>query len=105
MVAAISYLITAISTLALLALWFINAYQVIFREMQDLIQAEEQVRLLRECFDKKRNSPDEASAERMLETSMHIYTRIEKSYNQTLKKPVYRIPGFLMGFRRAERNR
>lgn len=102
MTAVLSYAIACVSTFALLALWFMNAYQVISRKRQDLIHAEEQVRLLCECFNKVRNSSYETSAEKMLETSNQIYAQIEKSYNETLQKPFYRVPGFLMGFRKAE---
>lgn len=101
MTAAISFFLAGVSTFALFALWFFNAYQILSRKKQDVLHAEEQVRLLRECFDKMRNSPEEASAGRMLETSIQIYTQIEKYYNETLLKSTYRIPGFLMGFRRA----
>jgi rubrerythrin len=102
MTAAISYFIAGVSTFTLLALWFINAYQVLSRKKQDVIHAEEQVGLLQECFYKMRNSQEEASAGRMLETSIQIYTQIEKYYNETLLKPICRVPGFLMGFRKVE---
>lgn len=102
MTAAISYFIAGVSTFALLAFWFLNAYQSLSRKKKDVFHAEEQVRLLRECFDKMKNSPEEASAGRMLETSIQIYTQIEKHYNETLRKPICRFPGFLMGFRKAE---
>ncbi len=102
MTAAISYFIAGVSTFALLALWFLNAYQALSRKKQDVLHAEEQVGLLRDCLDKMRNSPEEASARKMLETSIQIYTQIEKCYNETLQKQAWRIPGLLMGFRKAE---
>lgn len=102
MTAAISYFTAGFSTLALLAVWFINAYQILSRKKKDVLYAEEQVRLLRECFDKMRNSQHEASAGKMFETSVQIYTQTEKSYNEALRKPVCRFPGLLMGFRKAE---
>jgi rubrerythrin len=49
-----------------------------------------------------RNSEHEASAGKMLETSVQIYKQIEKSYNETLRRPICRAPGFLMGFRKVE---
>jgi DNA-directed RNA polymerase subunit RPC12/RpoP len=102
MTAAISYFIAGVSTFTLFVLWFLNAYQVLSRKKQDVLHAEEQVRLLRECFYKMRNSPEEASAGRMLETSIQIYIQVEKIYNETLLKPICRVPGFLMGFRKVE---
>lgn len=105
MTITIAYFIAGFSTAALLTVLFFNAYAVLSRKREDVRNAEDNVRLLEECFDGMRNTPDEVSARRMLKTSVQIYTRIENSYNQTLRKPVYRIPGLLMGFRRAERSR
>lgn len=105
MTTGISYGIAVISTVALIALWFLNTYQVISRKRQDMMHAEEQVRLHREGFRQMRGSVDEQSSLRMLETSEKVYMQIEKSYHLTLRKPFYRIPGLLMGFRRAENNR
>ena len=104
MTAAISYIIAAISIFALLVLWFINTYQVLLRQRQDLLHAEEQVRLHREGCRQMRESPDEQTALRMLETSRKIYLQIEKKYMATLRKPHYRIPGYLMGFRSTEKS-
>jgi rubrerythrin len=102
MTEAISYFIAGVSTFALLALWFLNTYTVLSRKKQDVLHAEEQVILLRECFDKMRNSQEQASAGRMLKTSIQIYKQVEKYYNETLRKPICRIPGLFMGFRKAE---
>ena len=66
-----------------------------------MLQAEEQVRFHREVFQQMRGKPDEKAALLMLETSFQIYLLIEKSYNETLKKPIYQVPGFLMGFRKT----
>lgn len=102
MIAVISYFIAGVSTVLLLAMWFINAYKILFHKKQDMLHAEEQVKLFRECFDKVRNSPEEASAGRMLETSIQIHMQIEKCYIETLRKPLWRIPGLLLGFREVE---
>jgi DNA-directed RNA polymerase subunit RPC12/RpoP len=102
--AAIAYFIAGISTFALVALLFFNAYVSLSRKREDVRNAEDQVKLLQDCFNKTQNTPEEASAERMLETSIQIYTQIEKRYNETLQKPFYRVPAFMMGFHRAESN-
>ncbi len=103
MTSAISYLIATVGIGALLALWFITTYQVISRKTQDLIHAADQVRLLRESLHQMRNGPHEASAKKMLDTSTRIYSQIEKSYNETLRNPIYRVPAFFMGYRKAEK--
>ena len=104
MTAAIAYFIAGISTFALMALLFFNAYVSLSRKREDVRNAEDQVKLLRDCFYKMRNTPEEASAARMLETSIQIYTQIEKRYNETLQRQFYRVPAFMMGFHRAESN-
>jgi rubrerythrin len=99
MTASISYFIAGISIFALLTLWFFNAYQVLSRKRKDVRQAENQVRLHREGCLQMRGSSDEQAAMRILEISSRIYMYIEKSYNETFSKSIYRFPGLLMGFR------
>jgi len=103
MTAVIAYIIAALSITALLALWFFNAYQVISRKMQDMMYAEEQVRLHREGCRKMRGSFGEPAAVRMLEISEKIYLQTEESYRKMFRKPIYGIPGFLMGFNTLEK--
>lgn len=103
MTSIIGYFIAGISTIALLILLFFNAYTSLSRKREDVSNAEDNVRLLQDCFKEMRNTPDEESAGRMLKTSIQIYAQIEKRYNETLQRPLYRLPGFLMGFRKAER--
>lgn len=105
MTAFIFYFIGTISIFALFAIWLINAYQVISSKKQDLLQAEDQVRLHREGYYQLSGSADEQAAVRMFETSKSIYLQVEKRYNETLRKPIYRIPAIVMGFRKAENNR
>lgn len=102
MATVISTILGSVSMTALLMVWFLHTYQVLSRKKQDLIYADEQVRLLRESFREAKSGPHEASASKMLETSRGICKQIEGSYNETLQKPIYRIPGFLMGFRSGE---
>jgi DNA-directed RNA polymerase subunit RPC12/RpoP len=98
----ISYLVAAISIAAFLALWFLNAHKILTRKRDDLLHAEEQVRLHQEGCRQRRGSPDEQTAMRMLETSREIYLQIAKSYHDTLKSPLSFLPGLLMGFRKKE---
>ncbi len=105
MTAVISYFVAAISIVTLLILWFLNVHKVLSRKKEDILRAQDHVRLHREGCSQMRGSPNEKTAARMLETSKKIYLQIEKSYRETLKKPLYLLPGLLMGFRMAENNR
>lgn len=102
MTADMSYFITGGSAFTLFALWFFYIHQVLSHKRNDVFHAEEQVILLRECFQKMRNGPAEDSAGKMLEKSIQSYIQAERIYNETLLRPAYRIPASLMGFRRAE---
>lgn len=102
MTADISYFIIGGSAFTLSALWFFYIQQVLSRRKKEVFQAEEQVGLLRECFQKMQNGPEEASARQILEKSIQSYIRAERIYNETLLKPACRIPASLMGFRRVE---
>ncbi|NLM60701.1 MAG: hypothetical protein GX193_01315 [Clostridiales bacterium] len=95
----ITYLVVAGSISSLLILWFARVRKVLTGKKESVLLAAEQVELhLRGC-EKARGSPDEQSAQRMMEIVREIYTQIERSYHETLKKPANRIPGYLMGFR------
>jgi len=102
MATVIFTILGSVSMTALLMMWFVHTYQVLSRKKQDLIYADEQVRLLRASFREAESGPHEASASKMLETSIRISKQIEGTYNETLLKPIYRIPGFLMGFRKMK---
>lgn len=103
MATVISTILGSVSMTALLMVWFVHTYQVLSRKKQDLIYADEQVRLLRTSFREAESGPEEASAGKMLETSIRIYDQIEGAYHQSLQKPMHQIPGFLMGFRKEKR--
>jgi hypothetical protein len=102
MTAAIAYFIAGISIFVLLVFWFFNVYKILSRKRMDVRRAEEQVGLQREGFRQMLGSRDEQAAGQMLAISSQIYTQIEKGYNDTFRKPIYRFPGVLMGFSRAE---
>lgn len=42
---------------------------------------------------------EERTAKHMLEVSVQIYEQVRQSYNQTFCRPIYKFPGFVMGFR------
>lgn len=98
MESVIAYCIAVASTVAFLVIWFLNAYQVMLKKRLDVSHAEEQVHLHRDGLLKVLGSPDERAARHMLDTSMHIYEQIRKSYEETRKRPLCRCVGVIMGF-------
>lgn len=95
----IAYLIAGLSTAALLTLWFVIAYQRLALKKQGVVAAAEQVQMHRNLFRQARGGPDAKAAQRMFDTSRLLYEEAAKCYNKTLKKPIYRFPGLIMGFR------
>ncbi len=95
----ISYLFAIVSSIALVSIWFITTYKVVARKKDDVIQAENHIKLLQDGFHNINDKKDVIAAKKMIETSRQIYLQIEKNYNQTIKRPLYKIPSIIMGFR------
>ncbi len=95
----IAYSIAGASLAAVITLWFVSAHQVLSRKKAEVTDAHDQMRMLRDGFDQVRGSQEERAARRMLDTSRKICEETEKSYHKILRKPIYRFPGYIMGFR------
>lgn len=100
----IAYGFAGLSTFTLMVLWFANAYKVLYRKREAVYKAREELRLHQNGYKEKRDSPEEQTARHMFDTSSQIYEQIRSEYNKTIKKPVYRLPGILMGFRVINKN-
>lgn len=96
---AIAYCIATFSTFALIVLWFINVYKVLYRKRNAVYKALKELQLHQNGYEEKRGRPEELTAKHMLDTSTHIYEQIRASYNKSFQNPAYRIPGILMGFK------
>lgn len=98
MLEVITYFIAGGSITALLIFWFAHAYTVLSGKKESVLLAAEQIELHLDGYEKVRGSPEEQTAKRMIETSIEIYAQIERIYHEALKTPLYRLPGYLMGF-------
>lgn len=96
---AIAYCIAGLSTFALIVLWFLSAHKTLYRKRDAVYKALEELRLHQNGYTQKRGSPEEHTAKHMLDTSIQIYEQIRAAYNKAFKKPVYLVPGVLMGFK------
>lgn len=95
----IAYCMAGLSTLSLIVLWFVNTHKVLRRKRDAVCKAQEELRLHQNGYNEKKGKPEEHTAKHMLDTSAQIYEQIREAYNETLKNPVYRVPGVLMGFK------
>lgn len=98
MAAIIAYSMAGISTVAFITLWFTTSYRELSLKRQEVVSAKEQVEMHLSLYMQAQCSTNAQAAKRMLDTSRMIYGEIVKSYKNTLKKPLYRLPGFVMGF-------
>ena len=95
----IAYYIALLSTFALIVMWFVNSYKVLYQKRDAVYKAREELHLHQNGYRKKLGSLDEPTAKHILNTSIQIYEKIRAEYNKTIKKPIYRIPRLLMGFK------
>lgn len=100
MTVIIACFIAGISTAVFLTLWVVTSYQELLRKRQEVIAAAEQVELHCALHRQARESPNAKAAKKMLDTSRVVYLETVKSYNHCLRKPMNRLPGWVMGFRR-----
>ncbi len=47
----------------------------------------------------ERGGENDAAAQKILENKLMVYRKVEKDYNALLKRPTYRIPAYILGFR------
>ena len=85
----VAFLIAGGSLLALNTVWFLSVYRILSEKRKSALSAAEQVK----------GSPQELTARRVLSVSREIFQQIRDGYNQALRRPLCRIPGYLMGFR------
>lgn len=99
MTVMIAFVIAILCAAAFLSLWFTVSYRTLSSKYREVEAAAEQIRMHYDLYRQKRNSPNEETAKRMLDTSRMIYRESQNNYNQVYKKLFYHVPGFLMGFR------
>lgn len=91
-----------ISTALFLALWFWVVHRELRTKADIVNSARNQLTVCRKNHMLTRDSSDKQAAKSILSRSLDIYHQSVMLYNQTLLKPWYRIPGFLMDFRQMK---
>lgn len=97
--AAIPWFIAGISVTAFVALWFSVSYRELSKKRKSLDFMAEEVRLHRGLYMQERGGENDEASENMLETKRMVYRKLVREYNALLKRPDYRVPGYLLGFR------
>ena len=97
-VATLGWFIAVICATALVALWFTISFKELSVKRKRLAAIGEQVQIHRRLYMQERGGENDAVAKNILENKLMVYRGVEKEYNVLLKKPLYRIPAYIMRF-------
>lgn len=97
--ATLGWFIAGICITAFIILWFAVSYKEVSARKKSLDIISEQVQMHRRLHMQERGGENDAAAQLILENKLMVYREVEKSYNSLIKKPMNRIPAYIMGFR------
>ncbi len=101
----LGWLIAGVCVIAFVTLWFTVCFKELSAKRKSLNNIHEQVQMHRRLYMQERGSENDAAAQNILDNKYMVYREVEKDYNALLKKPINRIPGLIMGFRPAQKER
>ncbi len=94
-----AYTIAAVSTTALIALWFWVARRELYAKQSMVEAAERQFTASRNEYNRVKDGPEQAKAQEILKRSQSVYRQAIGIFNSTLRKPWNAIPALFLGFR------
>lgn len=94
----LGWFVAGICVTAFVTLWFIVSYKELSTMQKSLDTIREQVQIHRRLYMQERGGENDASAKKILENKLMVYKDTVKKYNALLKRPMNRIPGYIMGF-------
>lgn len=97
--AALGWFIAGIGMAAFITLWFIVSYKELSTKHKSLETIEEQVRIHRRLYMQERGGEHDTAAKNILDNKLLVYREIEKDYKALLRRPMNRIPAYIMGFK------
>lgn len=99
--AALGWFVAGICVTAFVTLWFIVSFKELSSKKRSLETISEQVQMHRRLYMQERGGENDAAAQNILENKLMVYREVEKNYNALLKRPMNRIPAYIMGFHPA----
>lgn len=96
--ATLGWFIAGIGVVAFVTLWFVVSYNELSAKQKSLNTISEQVQMHRRLYMQERGGENDAAAQKILENKLMVYREVEKGYNALIKKPIYRIPSYILGF-------
>jgi len=103
--ATLGWFIAGICIVLFVILWFQVAARELSAKRKSLNAISEQVQIHRRLYMQERGGENDAVAHNILENKLMVYREVEKDYNQLLKKPMNRIPAYIMGFQPTGKER
>lgn len=101
--ATLGWFVALIFFVAFITLWFSVSYRELSKKRRSLDAISEQVAVHRRLCLQERGGRYEISAQNMLSNKLIVYGEATREYNALLKKPMHRIPAFILGFRPVKR--
>lgn len=101
--AMFGWFIAGICVIAFVTLWFIVSFKELSEKRRSLDAIGEQVQIHRRLYMQERGGENDAAAQNILENKLMVYREVERDYESLLKKPMNRIPGYIMKFHSMER--
>ena len=96
--ATLGWFIAGICVAAFVTLWFVVSFKELSTIQKSLDTISEQVQMHRRLYMQERGGENDAAAKKILENKLMVYREVEKNYNTLLKRPMNRIPAYIMGF-------
>lgn len=97
-VTTLGWFMAGISIAAFVTLWFVISYKELSMKRSSLEAIVEQVQIHRRLYMQERGGENDTVAKNILENKIMVYQEIEKDYKALLKRPMNRIPAYIMGF-------
>lgn len=97
-VTTLGWFMAGISIAAFVTLWFVISYKELSMKRSSLEAIGEQVQIHRRLYMQERGGENDTVAKNILENKIMVYQEIEKDYKALLKRPMNRIPAYIMGF-------
>lgn len=101
----IGWFIAGISVAAFVILWFTVSFRELSTMQKSLDTISEQVQMHRRLYMQERGSENDDAAKKIFENKLMVYRETVKNYNVLLKRPMNRIPAYIMGFHPAGKER
>ncbi len=97
--ATLGWFVAGICLTAFTILWFSVSFKELSAMKKSLNLISEQVQIHRNLHMQERGGENDATSHNILENKLMVYREVEKSYNELIKRPMHRIPAYIMGFR------